>query len=106
MPEAKKYGVRGKPVTIRGTTYDNPRAAAEALGVTMGAIHSARRRDALDRVGVPGRFFTGPRPGRAPKPIVIDGVTYETARVAAEKLGVSHKRAYALADKYKPGKSE
>jgi hypothetical protein len=41
-----------EPLTIRGVTYPSHTAAALALGVSTRAVSAAKKRDALDRVGL------------------------------------------------------
>lgn len=55
--------MRNQPITIRGVTYPNQRAAAVALSVAQSTVNSAKRRGRLDTVGV------GSNNGNAPKPI-------------------------------------
>lgn len=73
-------------VTIRGVTYPSQKAAAEASGVSVQAVSSARQRGTLDRVGL------GPlRAGCPPvfqKPITVQGHTFPSRTAAAEALGI------------------
>lgn len=101
MSDPKNAGLRGTPITIRGTEYPTARAAAEALGMSKAAVYSAKRRGNLDRLGLGIRVYTTARPGRTPKPVVIGGETYASARAAAEALKISVSYAHALAAKAK-----
>lgn len=40
-----------KPVTIRGVTYEGNQAAADALGVSLNTVRSAKQNGRLDTVG-------------------------------------------------------
>lgn len=70
-------------VLIRGKLYPSAKAAAEALGVTTSAVHSALSRGNIDTVGS----------GRSqPQPVELDGVTFPSIRSASLALGF--KRTY------------
>jgi phage protein U len=75
------------PVTICGVTYPSQTAAALALGVSARTVSAAKKRDALDRVGLD-----------AVEPLTIRGVTYPSQTAAALALGVST-RAVGVANK-------
>jgi hypothetical protein len=75
------------PVTIHGVTYPSQTAAALALGVSARTVSAAKKRDALDRVGLD-----------AFEPLTIRGVTYPSQTAAALALGVST-RAVGVAKK-------
>jgi DNA-binding transcriptional regulator YiaG len=48
----KGHTLSQKPITIRGVEYVSGKAAAEALGVATTTISMAKRRGALDAVGL------------------------------------------------------
>ena len=41
-----------KPVVVRGVTYESAKAVADALGVSINTVKSAKRRKALDTIGL------------------------------------------------------
>lgn len=73
----RKYGA----IMIRGVTYPDVNAAAQAFGVGADAIRLAARTGRLDFVGLPR--------GGVPMRIRIRGVDYQDARHAARALGVT-----------------
>jgi hypothetical protein len=75
---------RRSETTIRGVTYPSVSAAAEAIGVSADAIRKARRRGALDKVGL------NPRGREHGLPVTIDDVTYPSVPKAAKALGMSY----------------
>jgi len=77
---ARGFGVLRRPVTIRGITYRDGHAAADAHGVTPGAIAVAACRGSLDRVGMRGH---GPR-----QSLRVGGVQYPSCKAFAEAAGV------------------
>lgn len=79
-----------KRVTIRGRSYPSQTAAAKALGVTLPTVNMAAKLGTLDYVGL-GK--EGTRQAmlsnrRAAKPIVLNGVEYESQVEAASALGL------------------
>ena len=70
-------------ITIRGVDYETPQAAAEAHGLTVGAIYNARRRGLLGTVGL-GRLGCVEEPFE----IEIRGVRHPSQHAAAKALGV------------------
>ena len=79
MPDNQPF-----PVCIRGVTYPNAGAAAEALGVSKMTVLGAIREGKPDRVGL----------GRSLMQVTIRGVTYRSAAEAAEALGVATATVY------------
>ncbi|RWR49433.1 hypothetical protein EOW65_09145 [Sinirhodobacter ferrireducens] len=78
----RKYG----EITIRGVTYQDVNAAAQAFGVGADAIRQAARAGRLDRVGMPH--------GCEPMPVRIRGEDYPDAKAAARALGVTTNAVY------------
>ncbi|MPL79252.1 hypothetical protein SDC9_25128 [bioreactor metagenome] len=78
----RKYG----KITIRGVTYPDVTAAAQAFGVGADAIRQAARAGRLDRVGMPK--------GCEPMPVRIRGEDYPDAKAAARALGVTTNAVY------------
>lgn len=75
-------------VTIRGITYENAKAAAEALGVHKSTVYSAICRGVPDTIGL----RRGTRPKESCKsgkgrPFTIGGVTFASIAQASEALG-------------------
>lgn len=73
-------------ITIRGVTYPDVNAAAQAFGVGAHAIRQAARAGRLDRVGMPK--------GCEPMPVRIRGEDYADAKAAARALGVTTNAVY------------
>ena len=65
------------PVTVRGVTYPNAQACADALGVVRGTVLTARAKGTLDTLGT----------GRGTCPVTIRGVEYPSLVAAAAALG-------------------
>lgn len=85
-------GRRCKPITIRGIQYGSMKEAADALGISLSTIKSAKTRGTLEYAGLGWRESTstiknGER--RANKPVTIRGVEYPSQTIAAEVLGVN-----------------
>lgn len=71
------------PITIRGARYRSKVDAANAIGVTVGAINSAIRRGTLETVGLGSLGCVD-----EPFEIEIRGVRYRSQWAAAKALGV------------------
>lgn len=75
-------------VTIRGVTYDSPKAAAAEFGLHPNTVRTARRNGTLERVG------TG-RTGVEPMRVRIDGQDFDDVHAAAAHFGVAVMTVYA-----------
>lgn len=75
-------------IEIRGVTYPDLNAAADALGVHPNTVRAARRNGRLHRVG------TG-RVGTEPLPVRIAGQEFESAQAAAAHFGVAVGTVYS-----------
>lgn len=84
----KKVGT----VTIRGVTYKNAKAAAEALKVDVSSVYRAVRQKRLD--DLMNRPEGAPSRGRLATPVMIEGVTYRSAMSAAKALGKGRETIY------------
>ena len=76
-------------VSIRGTTYPNAAAAAEAVGVSVATVYSAVIRGTTDTVGL---GHNGPNRGKGglpPKPLTIGHISFPSMRAASIALGMS-----------------
>lgn len=71
----------GCPVMIRGVLYRTQKEAADALGLHPGTIKNALDRGTLDFAGF-GRNCHNKRP------IIVDGVEYQSIADAARVIGV------------------
>ncbi|MBM1834176.1 hypothetical protein JQW92_18125 [Sulfitobacter pseudonitzschiae] len=74
-------------VTIRGVTYQNAKAASEALGVTQETVYQARRRGTLDCVGMGKGNHTRHRGNSNGKPFTIGDHTWPSMRACSLDLG-------------------
>lgn len=93
LQEKKGYRSFFKPVIIRGVKYESQTAAARKLGVTPNAIRNAIKIGTLDNVGL-GKGVKGKTFFKRNKPITLGGVTYNSRREAADKLGISTAQLY------------
>ena len=67
-------------VDVRGVIYSSPKAASEALGVSIDAVYSALARGSMDKLGL----GTTQR-----KPVEIGGIPFPSMCSASKALGFS-----------------
>lgn len=74
-------GGKKKPIEIQGMTFASMTEAAQHFGVSVTAIHHAKRRGRLHTVGDGSRFHTY-------RPCEVAGKEYPSLQHAAADLGV------------------
>lgn len=77
-----------EPVTVRGITYPDPDACAEALGVSRSAVLDARRDGWLDNLG---SQVAKQQRMAALCPFTVRGQEFATFQACAEAFGISEK---------------
>ena len=94
----KKFKVnrRGKPITVRGVTYDSHHAAARALNLSVGTIYLAKKRGTVDGLGMTARTRAAVNHYKMATPTRINGVHYPSIQAAANALNINRSTLYRV----------
>lgn len=83
-----------KTVSIRGITYPDEQAAADAFGLNRRTVVNAIRKGRQDFIGIPAHK-TRKRTGQEPMKVRVAGKEYTDAKAAAAAHGVKVKTIYS-----------